>query len=121
VALQNAEREHHAAWRRVEEARLCRGRRRRKRFGDWWYRNIERPVVQAVEFAVIKPICSVVNMNGIQIAKDVRDRVESTLNSARHQLTTQQQLLSEKRVQLAYVEAHRNLANARQKHFRSNS
>ena len=114
TALQNAEREHQAARRRVEEARLCRGRRRRKRFSDWWYRNIERPVVQAVEFAIIKPICSVVNMNGIDIAKDARDLAENTLNSAQHQLTTQQQLLSEKRQQLTSVEVHRHLANGRQ-------
>ncbi|CAF3330705.1 unnamed protein product [Rotaria socialis] len=104
VALRNAEYQRDEVWEGVRKARLCRNGRRKKRFfGDWWYKNIERPVVQATHFVIVKPICSVVNMNGIEIAKDARDLAENTLNDARQRLVTQQQVLADKRTQLSQM------------------
>ncbi|CAF0873579.1 unnamed protein product [Adineta ricciae] len=113
VAVQNAQHQHDAAWDRVRKARLCRSGRRKKRFiGGWWYRNIERPISQAVEFAIIKPVCSVANMGGIERAKDARDLTENALNNAQRQLTNKQQELVNKRAQHSNLEIRRNHANA---------
>jgi hypothetical protein len=102
IAVENAEHQLREANARVGRARGCRNKRRRKRFlGGWWYDNVEKPVVEA--------FCSVVNMNGIEIAKDARVLAGNTLNDAQQRLATQQRELSEKKHQLFWAQFRRGL------------
>ncbi|CAF3441460.1 unnamed protein product [Rotaria socialis] len=109
-AVATAERELRDAEDRVEKARLCRGKRL---IGGWWRKNVEKPVVQAVQHVVVKPVCSVVNMGGIDAAKDARSSAQRMLGEARQRLSNEQQQLSQKRAELSDAQVRRNVAEER--------
>jgi hypothetical protein len=137
ATVENSERELREAEDQVEKARRCQRRRRRRFIGGWvkkhvqrpigkvvqagvanWQRHVERPVVHVVNEGIVKPVCSVVNMDGINRAKDARNTAKEGLNAARNRLSTQQQVLSNKRAQLSNVQIQQNAANERQRMLR---
>jgi len=114
TALQSAEHRLHEAEKEVEKARRCGVRRRRKRgFGRWWRKHVEKPVVQAVRHVVIKPVCSVVNSGGIDNAKSTRHMAAHTLNEARDRLNHFQQVLANQRNQHTQAQNALHAANHR--------
>ncbi|CAF3416627.1 unnamed protein product [Rotaria sp. Silwood1] len=111
-ALNTAEHDMRAAQKAVERARVC-GRRRRKRgFGKWWRKKVEKPFVQAVRQTVIKPVCSVINSGGIDNAKHRRALAEHTFREAQQRLTQYQQNLAHQRAQHAIAQTQLNEANS---------
>lgn len=111
-ALNTAEHDMREAEKAVERARLC-GRRRRKRgFGKWWRKRIEKPIVKIVRQTVVKPVCSVVNYGGINNAKDRRELAERTLNDARQRLTQHQRDLANQRALHTTAQTQLNEANS---------
>ncbi|CAF2516704.1 unnamed protein product [Rotaria sp. Silwood2] len=111
-ALNAAEHDMREAQKAVERARLC-GRRRRKRgFGKWWRKRVEKPFVNAIRQTVVKPVCSVVNAGGIDNAKDRRALAEHTFREAQQRLTQYQQNLAHQRAQHAIAQTQLNEANS---------
>lgn len=109
-AFNVAERDRQEAQDAVDRARLC-GRRRRKRgFGKWWRKKVEKPFVNAVRQTVIKPACSVLNSGGIDNAKNRRALAERSLTEARQRLAEYQQSLAHQRNQ--YANAQTRLTEA---------
>ncbi|CAF0800080.1 unnamed protein product [Didymodactylos carnosus] len=73
-----AEQAYRDAERRVENARRCRGRRRKKRgFWDW----------------LVKPVCSVFNAGGIKNALNIRNQASRDLTNARSQVSYYQSVV----------------------------
>ncbi|CAF2516654.1 unnamed protein product [Rotaria sp. Silwood2] len=112
-ALNAAEHDMHEAQKAVERARLCGGRRRRKRgFGKWWRKRVEKPFVHAIRQTVIKPVCSVINSGGIDNAKERRAIAAHTFHEAQQRLTQYQQNLAHQRAQHAIAQTQLNEANS---------
>ncbi|CAF1021089.1 unnamed protein product [Rotaria sordida] len=111
-ALNAAEHDMHEAQKAVERARLC-GRRRRKRgFGKWWRKKVEKPFVHVIRQTAIKPVCSVINSGGIDNAKNRRALAEHTFREAQQRLTQYQQNLVHQRTQHTIVQTQLNEANS---------
>ncbi|CAF3941528.1 unnamed protein product [Rotaria sp. Silwood1] len=129
AAVQNAERAQRDAEHKVDRARVCQNRRRKKRFlgfisqaANWVAKPVAqatnwavkpvvqatnwavKPVAQAVTWAVIKPVCSVVNSGGIDIAKDARSSAQRMLGDAQQRLSNERQRVSQKRTELSVVQ-----------------
>lgn len=116
-ALHKAEHDVHEAERAVERARLCRGRRRRKRgFGKWWRKKVEKPFVKIIRQTVIKPVCTVINSGGIDNAKDRRALAQRTLHDARQHLVQQQHLVHQQ-IQHSIAQKQLNEANVQLKNL----
>lgn len=111
-ALNRAEHDVQEAQRAVERARLCQGRRRKRGFGKWWRKRVEKPFVNVVRQTIVKPVCSVVNHGGINSAKDRRGLAERTLHDARQRLTQYQQELANQRTQHSAAQIRLNQANS---------
>ncbi|CAF1579556.1 unnamed protein product [Didymodactylos carnosus] len=80
--LANAENALRIAENELEEARRCHlGRKRR----DWWSDRVGD---------IVGPICSVLNYDGINTAKDARNNAQSQVTSAQQQVDSYRQQLS---------------------------
>ena len=136
MAVENAEREIREAKARVERARKCQSKRRKKRFlgvSNWWRNNVERPVSQGfnavvrpisdvvrdtvesvphvVEEGIIKPVCSIINMDGINRATGARDSAVENRNEAQRRLSEQRAELERKSQQLRQVQRQRSVVS----------
>ena len=89
----------------VERARKCRGKR-------GWFSKITSPITRPIENAIkdiiIKPVCSVINMGGIDNAKGRRDTAYNQLASARNQEQYYRQVVAEQQAMKNSLEAELN-------------
>lgn len=131
TSLANAERQLRDAEDRVEDARHCINKRM---IADWWESNVEKPISQAKQhfesvvwptvedFArdhVVKPVCNIVNMQGIEDAKSSQSLAVTMLQQVRNDLSNKQAELRQKRRQIDTLRQRKNLAIQEQQTLRN--
>lgn len=128
-SAKRAEKEAHKAGDRVEKARRCRSKRRKKRAVEsskgvqntlaensniYFERsNINVPQTSLFDKIVVKPVCSIINMGGIKAAENAESQAKAMLVEAKRRLTTARHKLARRRRELEDERESRDTAEKR--------